>query len=213
MSEIKHIWFDLAGTLYKETDEFNQVHDRFRYETYGKLLGISDPAQAKAEFLKAYEKAGSNSAVFRALGKPSNFWMNTLNDMDFTAVLKPDPDVYETIARLKDLIPISIFTNFDTTRLANLLAHLKISIDDFTYVISGDDIKERKPALDGFHAMIEKSKLPANEVLYVGDRVAVDVLPAKQLGIKTCLLYGDSPEADYQFNNFREILSILSNDK
>lgn len=209
MTDIKHIWFDLAGTLYKETDEFNQVHDRFRYETYGKLLGISDPEQAKAEFLEAYAKAGSNSAVFRALGKPSDFWMKALNDMDFAAVLEPDPDVYETIAKLKELVPISIFTNFDTTRLANLLAHLKISINDFTHVISGDDIKERKPALDGFHLMIEKSQLPANEILYVGDRVAVDIIPAKQVGIQTCLLYETSPEADYCFENFRDILGIL----
>lgn len=209
MAAVKHIWFDLAGTLYKETEKFNEVHDRFRYETYGKLLSISDPEQAKAEFLEAYKKAGSNSAVFRALGKPSDFWMKTLNDMDFTAVLEPDPDIYETVAKLKDLVPISIFTNFDTTRLASLLTHLKISIDDFTYVISGDDIKERKPALDGFHLMIEKSQLPANEILYVGDRVAVDIIPAKQVGIKTCLLYDTSPEADYCFENFRDVLSVL----
>lgn len=129
--------------------------------------------------------------------------------MDFTAVLDPDPDVYETITELKDLMPISIFTNFDTGRLAELLEHLKISIDDFTHVISGDDIKERKPALDGLHAMIEKSQLPPGEILYVGDRVAVDITPTKQVGIKTCLLYDTSPEADYCLENFRDILSIL----
>lgn len=209
MSEIKHIWFDLAGTLYKETDKYNLVHDQFRYGTYGKLLSISNPEQAKTEFLEAYKNAGSNSAVFRALGKPSDFWMKALNDMDFTTVLEPDPDVYETIANLKASVPMSIFTNFDTTRLSNLLAHLKISINDFTHVISGDDIKERKPALDGFHLIVEKSQLPADEILYVGDRVAVDIVPAKQVGIKTCLLYGTSPEADYCFENFSDILSLV----
>ena len=209
MNGIHHIWFDLAGTLYRETDKYNQVHDQFRYDTYGKLQGISDPEKAKVEFLDAYKKAGSNSAVFRALGKPSDFWMKALDHMDFTSVLDPDPSVYETIKELKNHVPISVFTNFDTNRLRNLLDHLKIPASYFTNLISGDDIKERKPALDGFYAMIEKSDLPPNQILYVGDRVAVDVTPAKQVGIQTCLLYTNSPEADYCFENFREILSLL----
>jgi putative hydrolase of the HAD superfamily len=81
-------------------------------------------------------------------------------------------------------------------------------MDDFTYVLSGDDIPERKPALHGFRKMIELSNLPPNEVMYVGDRVDVDIKPAKQLGMTTCLVYSQSDEADYSVESFPELTTI-----
>lgn len=57
--------------------------------------------------------------------------------------------------------------------------------------------------------MIKKSALPPDEILYVGDRVDVDIKPAKQLGIKTGLVYGKSELADYSFEHFEDILAIV----
>jgi FMN phosphatase YigB (HAD superfamily) len=206
---IKHVWFDLAGTLYKETPEFNEVHNQFRYQTYAKLQGITNFSVAKKEFLDLYQKYGSNSAVFRALGQPSNYWMRALDAMDFTAVLHPDFEVTQTLANLKDIVPISLFTNFPKDRIVGLLAHLDIPAAYFTTVLTGDDILECKPALDGFYAMIEHSGLSASQILYVGDRIDVDIKPAKSVGIKTCLLYGKSDEADFSLDNFSAILRLF----
>jgi hypothetical protein len=73
---IKHIWFDVAGTLYRETPDFNIAHDQHRYcQTYATLMGISDIKLAKAEFEQLYKIHGSNSAVFTSLGQPSDYWM------------------------------------------------------------------------------------------------------------------------------------------
>lgn len=209
MSRIKHVWFDLAGTLYKETAKFNEVHDHFRYKTFAQVAGISDPEKAKEEFLDAYKKQGSNSAVFTALGKPSDFWMKSLEDMDFTAVLDPDSEVTETVKKLKEVVPISLFTNFHKDRIVELLEHLNIRAEWFVNILTGDDIVARKPALDGFYEMIKRSNLSAESLLYVGDRVGVDIKPAKSVGMKTCLIYSDSEEADYCVNTFPEILNIV----
>ena len=67
-------------------------------------------------------------------------------------------------------------------------------------------IKELEKALE---EEIKKSHLPPEEILYVGDRVKVDVLPAKELGIKTCLVWDKSDEADYSFEKFEDILSLF----
>ena len=69
--------------------------------------------------------------------------------------------------------------------------------------------KERKPALDGFHAMVERSRLSAGQLLYVGDRIDADIKPAKQVGIQTCLVWSESPEADYSFKHFEDLLTIF----
>lgn len=129
--------------------------------------------------------------------------------MDFTAVLHPDFEVTQTLANLKDIVPISLFTNFPKDRIVGLLAHLDIPAAYFTTVLTGDDILECKPALDGFYAMIEHSGLSASQILYVGDRIDVDIKPAKSVGIKTCLLYGKSDEADFSLDNFSAILRLF----
>jgi FMN phosphatase YigB (HAD superfamily) len=206
---IQHIWFDFAGTLYRETPDFTKAHDDFRFHVYADLQGITDPARAKAEYLELYKQHGSNSAVFRALGKPSDYWMNALDDFDFTALLQPDPAVPETLIKLKDTVPLSLFTNFVPRRITMLLEHLDIPTDCFTHVLSGDDISERKPALDGFYKMIKLSGVPASQIMYIGDRVDVDIKPAKQVGMQTCLIYGKSEEADYCVAGFREIADVV----
>lgn len=203
----------MAGTLYKETSTFNELHDRFRFETYAKLKGITDIARAKKEFLALYEKHGSNSAVFRALGQPSSYWMQQLDDLDFNSVLKPDPEISRTIEELHRLVPVSLFTNFVRYRIDGLLEHLQISPSFFTHIIAGEDVKERKPALDGFKLMIQKSELPPEQILYVGDREAVDILPAKELGMQAALLYGESERADYNFKDFKDVLSLITTER
>jgi putative hydrolase of the HAD superfamily len=209
-SDIKQVWFDFAGTLYKETHTFNVVHDQLRYSTFAKVMGISDIKIAEREFLEAYKEHGSNSAVFRALGKSPDYWSKALDDMDFSKVLSPDPEVTNSLKELKEKVPISLFTNFIKPRVNELLGYLVIPPSYFIHMITGDEIINRKPALDGFYRMIDKSGLPPENILYVGDRIDVDIKPAKTLGIKTCLIYGESDIADYSITSFKELLLLIS---
>ncbi len=104
---------------------------------------------------------------------------------------------------------MSLFTNFRPVLIDKLLRQLEMPRHYFTNTLSGDDVVERKPALDGFKLMIEKSSLPPSQLLYVGDRIDVDIKPAKSLGMRTCLVYGDSTEADYSCKTFGELLKIV----
>jgi len=67
-------------------------------------------------------------------------------------------------------------------------------------------IKELEKALE---EEIKKSHLPPEEILYVGDRVKVDVLPAKEVGMKTGLVWDKSEKADYSFEKIEDILSLF----
>jgi FMN phosphatase YigB (HAD superfamily) len=158
---LKHLWFDFAGTLYKETPEFSAAHDSFRFQVYADLQHINDP------------------------------------------------EVAATLLKLKEIMSLSLFTNFMPHRIDMLLEHLSIPKDCFTHILSGDDIPERKPALDGFYKMIELSGVPAREIMYVGDRVDVDIKPAKQVGMQTCLIYSDSGEADSCIDHFSDIEDVV----
>jgi putative hydrolase of the HAD superfamily len=206
---IKHVWFDLEGTLTIRSDEFNEAHNQLRYKTYAEVVGKPLTDELKKEFEELYSKHGSNSSVFRSLGYSSAFWQKRFNKLDKAKYYKPMKTIYTTLEKLKEKVLISIFTNLKPDEVQSTLNIIKVNKSWFKFIISGDDVKERKPALDGFHLMIKKSGLPPEEILYVGDRVKVDVIPAKKVGMKTCLVWNKSEEADYSFENFEDILSLF----
>ena len=206
---IKHVWFDLEGTLTIRSDEFNEAHNQLRYETYAEVVGKPLTEELKQEFEKIYAKHGSNSSVFRSLGWASDFWQKRFNSIDKTRYYKPVKNVFTTLEKLKEKVPISIFTNLKPEEIEITLKIINVNKAWFKFIVSGDDIKERKTALDGFYLMIKKSGLPPEEIIYVGDRVKVDVIPAKKVGMKSCLVWDKSNEADYSFENFEDILSLF----
>lgn len=205
---IQHIWFDMDGTLTVHTPEFDEVHNALRYKAYSDVVGRPVDDALIAEFEELYKKYASNSAVFTSLGKPSNFWMQYYATIDQDKYYEPTPDVYETVDKLRKIVPVSLFTNDQLANATKTLAVVGVDIDWFTHVVSGDDIANRKPALDGFHLMIERSGVPAEQILYVGDRVGVDVEPAKAVGMLACLVYSHSDKADFSFENFRDLLTL-----
>ena len=91
----------------------------------------------------------------------------------------------------------------------------------FDYVITYDDVKERKPSQKAFKKAIELSGIKAEEILYVGDMISRDILGAKKCGMKTCFakygcVFEDPKEAyknfkikpDYTIEKFSDLLEL-----
>lgn len=206
---IQHIWFDMDGTLTVHTPEFDEVHNAVRYKTYSDVVGRPIDNVLIAEFEELYKKYASNSAVFTSLGKPSNFWMQYYATIDQDKYYEPIPDVYETVDKLRKIVPVSLFTNDQLSNATKTLSVVGVDMGWFTHVVSGDDVANRKPALDGYHLVIERSGKPADQILYVGDRVIVDVEPAKAVGMQACLVYGYSDKADFSFDKLSGLLTLI----
>lgn len=206
---LKHIWFDFAGTLYRETPLFNEAHDKLRYSTYAKVVGEQDMQKAEEDYLSLYKQYGTNAAVFRSLGKSSSFWQDTFDELDVEKLLKPDHDVTETMKLIHELLPISVFSNFKQAQILDFLKHLDIPTTYFTHILDGDAVTIRKPDLEGFHKMVELSGVPPDQILYIGDRVEADIKPAKRVGMTTCLVYGQSDEADFNVQEFVKLINIV----
>jgi HAD superfamily hydrolase (TIGR01549 family) len=206
---IQHIWFDMDGTLTIHTDKFNKVHDELRYKTYAEVVGREVSYSLICEYEDLYKQYGSNSAVFTSLGKSSNYWMQYFDQIDQDLYYQPVPEIFKTLENLQKRISISLFTNARLENTQKTLAVVNISFKWFKHILTGDDVMNRKPALDGFYEIIRLSSIDPSGILYVGDRVSVDVKPAKAVGMQTCLLYDSSKEADYSFESMRELLTIV----
>jgi len=201
---IKHIWFDFSGTLANENKE---KHDNLRYLTFSKVTGKPLDENLEEEYIKLWEKYGSNSGVFRSLGLPAEFWGDEINKAGIKEIYElKDPVLPKFLQNLKEILPISIFTNI---KAKQVLPHFNIDPNWFTHIIEAGMIQEPKPSPEGFEKMIELSGVPAENILYIGDIVAKDILPAKKLGMQTALAWDENPEADYSLKNFDELLEII----
>ena len=204
---IKHIWFDFSDTL-ASIDK--KIHSQFRYETYAKIKNKPVTPELVAEYEKLYEENGhSNSAVFKSLGMLPGFWSGLVNDLDPKTFYRlADPNIPEVLEQMSKVIPISIFSNIN---LGNIMPVLNINPRWFTHILSASMVGNPKPALDGFYKIIELSAVSPSEILYIGDNVGKDVIPAKTVGIKTGVVFAESKEADYSFVDFKDILEFVKN--
>ena len=202
LSTIKHVWFDFSDTIARINRD---IYDKVLYSSYAKTLKKELNEALKQEFTEAFQRYKSNSAVFAAAGLPAGYLADCMSVVDpkklYTIM---DTNIPDIIRHLKDILPVSILSN---NKLNVILPALEVDTKWFTYILGPDVVKNPKPALDGFHKIIELSKLKPDEILYIGDDVHKDLIPAKTVGIKTGLLWKESDEASYCFKDFHEILA------
>lgn len=110
-------------------------------------------------------------------------------------------DVRPALARLRqDGLWVGIAGN-QTARAAGILWELRLPCD---MLATSDDWGVSKPEPDFFRRIIGAASCEASEILYVGDRLDNDILPAARLGMETALIrrgpwatiQQDSPDAD-----------------
>jgi HAD superfamily hydrolase (TIGR01549 family) len=208
MPKIKHVWFDFSDTIVTPDPE---RHAKLRYATFAKLKSAPQTPELEKEYDNLRQRYGSHSNVFvQTFGLDGSFWPGEI------AKIATDEGYYKLIdeaapyilSRLAKIVPVSIFSNVDTE---SVMQRLGIDTSIFTNIFSSSSLRYPKPHPEGYLKIIELSHLPADQILYIGDLEAKDILPAKSVGLKTGIIWNKSDQADYNFNNFREILDLFKN--
>lgn len=84
----------------------------------------------------------------------------------------------------------------------------------FDCVVVSADVGVRKPAGKIFEAALGELSLSAEECVFVGDSIQVDVVGAQQAGMKSVLVERDEqtgPEPDARVKSLAELESVLDN--
>jgi HAD superfamily hydrolase (TIGR01549 family) len=82
----------------------------------------------------------------------------------------------------------------------------------FDPIMTGKEIGRAKPHPNGFLKILSRWNLEPNEVLMVGNDVDCDILPAKELGLKTAFIDREGKvagEADYNISSLEAIQEII----
>lgn len=82
-------------------------------------------------------------------------------------------------------IPVGVLSNFNNN-LPGILNELFGNI--FTNIVVSESLEIRKPDVAFFRYALEVIGLPADQIMYVGDSLKLDMIPATKVGFKTYLI-------------------------
>lgn len=118
--------------------------------------------------------------------------------------------IYDDVKEALDL-PYAKAILTDSARFLVENSELK----DLGRIFTPAETKALKPDSRVFLTVINEFKIKAEEAVMVGDDIERDLIPAKNLGMKTVLIDRENKFQDYQgsrINSFKELKKLLEND-
>lgn len=220
----KAVLFDLDNTLIdfltfkKETAKSASramVEQGFPYteiETYGKIFSVYE--QKGIEFQK----------TFRDVILPENMEINKAERIQQAAivaylkrkfeVLRPYKNVKSVLLSLRNRgLNLGIVTDAPRNKAWQRLIITGLE-NEFDFVITLDDTKEKKPHPSPFFLAVQKLGVLPSACLFVGDSPERDIKGARDAGMATCLAkYGlwkkGEESADYEIESIDDLLNII----
>jgi len=172
------------------------------FDTYIKDI---EGEHAFQDFLKAH-----NAYDDRRLAAALNAYLT----VKYT-YLWPYPGVKRTLKKLKQKgLKIGIVTDAPRIKAFQRLDAMGIA-DYFDVVVGFEDTNEHKPSKEPFQEALRQLKLKPEEVIYVGDWPERDILGAKSVGMKTCLVkygkntLGQKVKADFQIGKVSQLMKLI----
>lgn len=228
--KIQAVMFDVDGTLYNQT--------KLRYIMSFKILfnAVANPLSAKRTInvIKYYRYAQEilrEKKIYSVTDGEGQIKLTSqLSNTDEATVREIVKKWFEEIPLTvipgckknnlektfewlyKNGFKIGLYSDYDCNEKAKVL-----NIDKYisAYVSSADSsVGVFKPDPKGFLIAAEKLGVFPENVLYVGDRVEVDLVGANAAGMKAAIL-GKIPEGDnnnYEISDLFELVNILKNE-
>lgn len=209
IKEIKLITWDLDGTLYPNSQEFSDEINRQKLEKVAKHLNCSIE-EAKVTFDKIRSELGSHTKTLDELGlKGAKFFLNLWVEMSLEKYIKNNPQLVKIFSQVKFPSQAMLTNSNSRENIKRKLELIGLSSDHFDFIITSVEVGFNKPSPKIFEELIRRSRLKPNEIIYVGDRERMDIIPAKKLGMRTCMIGGESKEADISFKTPLELLAMF----
>ncbi|HID47173.1 MAG TPA: TIGR02253 family HAD-type hydrolase [Methanothermococcus okinawensis] len=219
---IKGVLFDLDDTLYDSTS----FVDRARREAIKMMIdaGLNATEEEAYNILQRIikEKGSNYGHHFDDLVKAIEGQYNpkivtmgviTYHNVKF-ALLRPYPDTIKTLIELKKIgLKLGVITDGITIKQWEKLIRLGIA-DFFDDVVTSEEYGLGKPNIEFYRYALKKMNLKGEEVVYVGDRIDKDIIPASKVGMHTIrILRGKysymEGECEYEVKCLREVVDIV----
>jgi len=210
---IKYIFFDVAGTLLGKPSLYNNIQKTI--EDFGHEVSLEDikakhkllsevihfPDRTDEDFYKKF-----NSELLYLLGiVPQETLVNTI----FKNCTYLPWEAFVDTQILSELnLPLGVISNFNTTLKDKLHSFFgPVFLDVFV----SEELGVAKPNLDFYQKALDRIPFKANEVLYIGDSIKLDLEPAEKLGFNVLIIDRDNfyPNLKNKISNLAEITNYI----
>lgn len=205
------IW-DVDGTLYPPSETMTREVLESAYKVIEECMGWSRE-KTVTEFEKVHGVLTPSSTEAVALIcniTTSQAAIKTDEYFNRAQFLKRDTKLIALFEQLSGFRHF-ILGNGNKKNISKALTVLGIPISTFDEIVTSETVGVNKPEDNGFRYILDKTGLPADEHLMIGDREKVDILPAKALGIRTCMVWAIKPSmvADITVPTVYELSQVL----
>lgn len=189
---IKVLIWDFDGTLYRPIPQM--IADRLQsaYQVITRHTGW--PLEKTiAEFSKVYQiKTPSITKTSAILSKISLTQAAFENELykDRKKYLQPDPQLVQLFKQLNSFIHFMLVNGIKEKTIEGLQI-LGVAAETFKEIVTSEIVGVNKPDFKGYKYILQKTHFKPDAHLMIGDREEVDLVPAKKLGMKTCLVWSD----------------------
>lgn len=210
LKQIQVLVWDFDGTFYQSIPEMNAlIHERV-FELIAQNKGVS-VEEAEGIYKQMYSELHSATKVLIACGVDELYALSGQWSEDTRLnFLVADPKLVAMFDQLPRGLRYLIHTNGTREATQKKLAALGLDPAVFAIISCPTDYGKVKPDPSVFAAILERTGLPAGAHLYIGDRDKTDLEPARELGIHTCLVWGESEIADISLGSVYDVEKILT---
>ena len=213
---IKAIFFDTSDTLYN-SEEFQQAQSAQPIAQLAKIKQTAlDEAEemfeAKKEALKQSLDHVTKVAVMMEFGVSRMEMQECMAQIDAQQFLSADVKLFNTLKKLSEDYRLGIISNILEKAVVNVLEALRVEKTLFSYLVTVNNTVASKPNPEPFLKAVELSGLEPDEIVYVGDSLTKDIIPAKQAGMKTVWVTQEKitdDHVDATISSIYEIESVL----
>lgn len=217
-ADIHSVIWDFDKTLYKPKPTLEEKIREVEYQVIKNHTGWTQE-QTETEFAKLYPKEYQSAtevvALLASISVPlAAYEMEMLYDR--RPYLTRDENLIELFKKL-NRYEHYLLVNGYRPHVEQALEVLGVRSDIFRDIVTAELVGVNKPHEAGFQYIMQKTKFAPEEHLMIGDRIHVDLEPAKKLGMKTCWIYWntslehvDDSAADICVSRVYDVLSILT---
>jgi HAD superfamily hydrolase (TIGR01549 family) len=180
MAPLRAVFFDVGETIVDESREYGTWADWLGVarHTFSAVFGAviargGDYRETFQYFRPGFDLAAERDRRAEA-GQPESFAEENLY-----------PDARPCLAALREQGLMVGLAGNQTSRAEGILRSLDLPVD---VIGTSDGWGVEKPGVAFFQRLVEEAGYPAEQILYVGDRLDNDVKPAQRQGIATAFL-------------------------
>lgn len=212
---IKAVGFDLDGTLYGQLPDLDQaISDRVAEKVLMKRPELENFERAKQFSEEQYKKFESRKKTLEAAGyeNAGEVMREILREAESSAFLNEDKKLAELLSLIKTSKEcMYLVTTAPEEEAKKKLKKLGVEDALFDIAIYGDHaiIAEKPKDEKVFAYVAERSGIPAEYHVYIGDREKADILSPKAVGMKTIAVGNNITGADAWVSRIYEIQNLL----